>query len=586
MNFLKTFLAALLAVVVANVVTFVLGVLLIVGIVAAVSTGLETKTTTHGSVLRIDLVQGVTDQPAEQPLGRRMRLNSSNSMWEVLSALEHAATDPAIETVLIDVTGGGVTTANVEELRAALLRFKESGKRVVAWSESYSQLEYYLASAADEVCLHPEGSVEWKGVASQVLFYKGLLDKLGVGVEVVRHGSFKSAVEPYVMDKMSPANREQMERLVGSIWETVCREVGESRGVAAEKLDQYASELSVTLPEDAVELGLVDRFAYEDEIETDQERVELSDYIDMLQPISKSKNRIAVLYMDGTIVSGDSESGVVGSGTAAKLLDELRKDDAVKGVVVRVNSPGGSALASDVIWRAMSQLRAEKPVVVSMGGVAASGGYYVSAPADVILCDKMTLTGSIGVFGVIPEVGGALRNKLGVTHDTARSNPHADLLTPMRGMDDAERTHVTRGVERVYTTFIGHVAQGRNMSTAAVDSLGGGRVWTGVDAVSNGLADGIGGLHDAILLCADRAGAADDFNVVEKLPAEEGIFAIVRSMRGRRIFSHVFGVLFGTVSDVPAAVIPPTVEERLETTAAQLVEGGVQARMPFEVEIL
>lgn len=586
MNFLKTFLAALLAVVVANIITFVLCVMLVVGLVAVAMSGITgelAKTEGHGSVLRIDLAQGITDQPAEQLLGRQWRTDPSNSLWEVLTAIEHAESDPAVHTLLIDVTGGSVSLANVEEIRAAIERFKErSGKRVVAWGEHYSQTEYYLASVADEVVLHPEGAVEWKGVASQVFFYKGLLDKLGVGVEAVRHGRFKSAVEPYLMSEMSPESRLQMERLVGSVWQTMVDEVANARELDADDLALYARELRVALPEDAVELELVDKLAYEDEVLPDEERVELTDYIDMLQATSRAKDRIAVLYADGAISGGHSEQGAVGSATMAEMVRQLRENDNVKGVVLRVNSPGGSALAADVMWRELSLLREKKPVIVSMGGVAASGGYYISAPADAILCDRMTITGSIGVFGLVPNVGGALRDKLGVTVETVRSEPHADMGSLMRPMNDTERTHASRGVERVYTTFVDHVAAGRNMSPAAVDSIGGGRVWIGADAVANGLADGIGGLSDAILLCADRAGmTGGGFRVVEKLPEGEGLAAVIRSMRGRRLVSTILG---GVLSNV-TPVISPSIENTLEATTRQLLRDDLQARMPFEVEI-
>jgi protease-4 len=551
MKFLKVFFAALLAVLTANVLTLLVVVMLVVGAAVAV-TGYRAAET--GSVLRIDFSQGVTDRPDHAVLTRGMEINGSNSLLEVLGAIDHAATDGNIASIYINTSGGGISLAGLEEVRAALVRFREvSGKPVVAWADTWGQGAYYLASVADSVYVHPEGGVEWRGLASRVVFFKGLLDKLGIGVEVLRHGDFKSAVEPFVTDRMSAANRVQMEALVGSVWASVREDVGASRGIDPAELSRWAAELAVGGADDAVRLGLVDSVKYEDEVVRRDDIVELADYIASLKVRPSGAQKIAVVYVDGDIVDGD--------GDVCRRLAEARDDDKVAGVVVRVNSPGGSALASDLIWREMELLRATKPVVVSMGAVAASGGYYVACPADLILTDRMTITGSIGVFGLLPNVGGALKDKLGVTTDVALSEPYADMGSPMRAMDAAEREYLSRGIERAYRTFVGHVAAGRNISVARADSLAGGRVWSGADAVAVGLADGIGGLHDAIALCAGRAGAADNYRVVELVDEMGALNSLLRSLGSARI-------------EVPYAEI-----------VEKLQHSTVQARLPYEVMI-
>ena len=553
MNFLKTFFAALLAIVAANILLIIAILVVAAGVTMALT---ECHTVMGGgSILRIDFSQGITDRPDHAVFSRQLELNESNSLLEVLGAIEHAAADNKIESVYINMTGGGISLAGLEEVRTALSRFKEvSGKPVVAWADSYAQGAYYLASVADEVYVHPEGSVAWHGLASQVFFYKGLFDKLGIGVEVLRHGKFKSAVEPFVTDRMSAESRMQMEALVESVWASMREEIGRSRGIDPRDLSQWAAELAVGNAEDAVRLGLIDEVRYEDSVVEDRDDVvELSEYIASLKMRRSKASRIAVVYVDGDIVDGE--------GDVCERLAEVRKDDDVKGVVVRVNSPGGSALAADLIWREMTLLQGKKPVVVSMGGVAASGGYYVACSADMILVDRMTITGSIGGFGLLPNIGGALKDKLGITTDVVVSEPHADMGSVVRKMDGTEREYMARGIERVYRTFVGHVATGRNMTFERVDSLGGGRVWSGVDAVTVGLADGVGGLHDAIVICADRAGVADNYRVVEAVEDMDAFSSLIRSLGGVRVgrpYDEIVGML---------------------------KHNTVQARLPYEIEV-
>lgn len=549
MNFFKTFLASLLAFVVANFVWFFLIIIFFAGIAALA--GSSTTVVEPRSVLHINLDESIVDQPVSDPLAgfdpMSMNVQKSVSNMQVMNAIEAASQDENIEGIYINLTGAGtVSAALLEEVRTYVEKFKEEGKWVIAYGETYSQGGYYLASAADSVFLNPAGEMEWKGLAMQVMFYKGALDKLGVEPQVFRHGTFKSAVEPYILNRMSPENRTQMETIANSIWGTLVEDIAASRSLSIDSLNIYANELSAMMAEDALEKRMVDGLLYEDEVEDilreklaldadeDIPMVTLGEYI-TANPFTPtySDNKIEVIYAEGQIVQGASESGILGSSTLAEQLAEARLDEDVKAVVLRVNSPGGSALASEVIWREMELLRQQKPVVVSMGDYAASGGYYISAPADVIIANRNTLTGSIGVFGLTFNAEKALSNKLGVTVDVAKTNPSSDMMTPFRGVTSGERAYIMRSIEQVYTTFVNHVADGRNMTFDSVDAIGQGRVWTGSDGNRIGLVDTTGGLMSAIFTAAEKAECLDDYMVREAVVEPTGIAAILNSLEMR-----------------------------------------------------
>ena len=646
MNFGKTFLAALLAIIVANIIVGIFTVMIFAGVMAGFESG--PVAVRPNSVLRIDFTNGVTDEPNTSPFSSvglgGIALNHSNSLLQVLGAIENASYDGNIKGIYINVTGGSISMANVEEVRAALQKFREdSGKFVVAYSEVYFQLGYYLASVADKVFVHPEGGVSWQGLASQVMFYKGTLEKLGVEVEILRHGTFKSAVEPFMLDRMSPENRMQLNTVLGSVWNMILGDISASRSIAPEMLSAYADNLSLNDSQAALQYGFVDGVLYEDQVndllarlsaagastvdyelrqvmqveseatslaaagpapavepEWEEEPaedvtrveepdsaghdiypagdpiiIELSDYITAagMNIGNLRSDRIAVVYIDGDIIDGVSQAESVGGATIAEKLARTRTDNRVKGVVVRVNSPGGSALASDVMWREMELLRREKPVVVSMGGYAASGGYYVSCPADLILADRSTLTGSIGVFGLVPNAGKALKDIVGITTDVAKTNEHADMGSLFRPLDNMERDYLQRSVEQVYGTFIGHVAAGRNLTVERVDEIGGGRVWSGANALEIGLVDGIGGLAEAIELCADRAGIAGSYRIKEMVDEPDALSLLFRSFsasaRQDKALWNELGETFVQYKKLLDILGQP----------------GVQARMPYEIEI-
>ena len=548
MNFIKTFLASLLAFIVANIAIIFLFFAFVAGFAALA--GMSSKAIVEPrSVLKIDLAESIVDQPVVDPMQSfnpmAMNIEKSVSNMQVMRAIEAAAQDENIEGIYINITGTGTASAAMlEEVRSYIETFKNEGKFVLAYGENYTQGGYYLASVADSIFLNPAGEMEWRGLAAQVMFYKGLLDKLGVEPQVFRHGTFKSAIEPYILNKMSPANRTQMETYINSIWGTIVEGIADSRNLSIDSLNIYANELSAMMAEDALEKRMIDALMYEDEVEdvmreklaldADEEIsfVTLGEYI-AANPYTPtySDNKIEVIYAEGQIVQGPSAKGTLGSATLAEQLAEARMDEEVKAVVLRVNSPGGSALASEVMWREMELLRQQKPVIVSMGDYAASGGYYISAPADAIVADATTLTGSIGVFGMMLNAEKALQNKLGVTIDVAKSNPSADMSTMFRGVTSSEREFIMKGIEQVYTTFVNHVADGRNMTFDSVDAIGQGRVWTGADGKRIGLVDQIGGLHEAIAIAADKAECIDDFMVREALPEQTPFAALLSSLQ-------------------------------------------------------
>ena len=545
MNFVKTFLAGLLAVVVGTFLVFFLWIFILLGIAGS----MDKSVAVHSeSILKIDFSEVLTDAPSSDPLAGidLMTLQTTRQLplLKALRAIEAAAADSRIKGIYLRMNGeGGVTgSALLEELREALLEFKQSGKFVVAYNETYSQGQYYLASVADKIYLQPEGGMDWSGMASNVMFYKGLLDKLDLRAEVFRPTAckYKSAVEPFILNKMSPANREQMQALVNSMWGTISGAVCESRGIDSVQMRRITDNLQVTLPEEALQYGFVDSLVYEDQMEEvfaelgvsdDYAFITLGDYASQVGADLKniSADQVAIIYADGQIVDGEGYGKEIYGNTLAAKIAGVRDDEKVKAVVLRVNSPGGSALASDVIWREIELLKAEKPVVVSMGSYAASGGYYISCPADVIVADKLTLTGSIGVFGMILDTREALKNKLGITIDGVQSNASSSFLAT-EPLTPIQRSMIMRGVDKVYTTFTNDVAEGRNLPIEKVLDIAGGRVWSGADALGIGLIDTYGGLKTAIALAVDKADLGDNYRVTEVTETPTGFAAFIASL--------------------------------------------------------
>ena len=530
MNFLKTFFASCLGSLLALFLFFIIGIFLVAGIIgAAMSGGDESLTTiSDNSVLRLELNVPITELEVEDPFeGLPLPGIESGSIGliQLKQAIDHAASDPKIKGIYLDVSFfmGGYATAR--EIRESLEEFKATGKWVIAYSEMMSESSYYIASAADKVFLNPEGDLEFNGLSVEIGFFKQLFDKLEIKPEVFRVGDFKSAVEPFLLDKMSDENRLQLNALLGSMYGTLLSDIAASRQREAADLRAIADKALVTSARQAREHGLVDSLMYYDQVEDYlRDKLGLAEdkkitfarygkYRKSFATASKSKNEIAVIVADGDILPGEAQPGVVGSETFAKQLRKARKNDNVKAIVLRINSPGGSSLASDVMWREIVLASEEKPVIASMGDYAASGGYYLAMACDTIVTQPNTITGSIGVFSILYDASDFLKNKLGITFDEVRTGQTGDLITFTRPLNAQERNIWQNRTNEIYETFTTKAAQGRGMAVEDIKDIASGRVWSGKQALVNGLADVEGGLADALTLAAGQAGLGNDYKV-------------------------------------------------------------------------
>ncbi len=540
----------MLAVVVGVIIVHILyGVIFLLICLSAAGSSSSDVTVKDNSVLKISLTADMPDKVTDGMGFDFMSMTTVKQIGlnDALKSIEKAKTDDRIKGIYLDMDGASAGTATIEELRNKLIEFKESGKFIISYATAYSQFGYYLASVADEVYVNPQGGMSWQGMCSQIMFYKNVLEKLGVEMQVFRHGQFKSAVEPYICDKMSPANRKQYSVLLNSIWGKVCRGISEARGISVEDLNMYADSLSLRKAEDAVTLKFADAVKYYDEVIDELKAksgfdgkdkdmfIDLEKYAKASVPNvkeNKSKNEVAVLFAEGEIVDGNGGKGQMGGDKIAEELRKIRENDDVKAVVLRVNSPGGSGLASEVMWREIQKVKqAGKPVVVSMGNLAASGGYYISCSADYIYAQPTTLTGSIGVFGMFPNLQGLVTDKIGLTIDTVCTNAHADFGSTMRPVTEMEYNYVQQSIEDFYDTFLTRVFDGRKgkgaeghvlSEKALVDSIGQGRVWAGADAIEIGLVDELGSLNDAVKKAVELANIPD-YKIVE-YPAKKEWF--------------------------------------------------------------
>lgn len=540
----------MLAVVVGVIIVHILyGVIFLLICLSAAGSSSSDVTVKDNSVLKISLTADMPDKVTDGMSFDYMSMTPIKQIGlnDALKSIEKAKTDDRIKGIYLDMDGASAGTATIEELRNKLIEFKESGKFIISYATAYSQFGYYLASVADEVYVNPQGGMSWQGMCSQIMFYKNVLEKLGVEMQVFRHGQFKSAVEPYICDKMSPANRKQYSVLLNSIWGKVCRGISEARGISVEDLNMYADSLSLRKAQDAVTLKFADAVKYYDEVIDELKAksgfdgkdkdmfIDLEKYAKASVPNvkeNKSKNEVAVLFAEGEIVDGNGGKGQMGGDKIAEELRKIRENDDVKAVVLRVNSPGGSGLASEVMWREIQKVKqAGKPVVVSMGNLAASGGYYISCSADYIYAQPTTLTGSIGVFGMFPNLQGLVTDKIGLTIDTVCTNAHADFGSTMRPVTEMEYNYVQQSIEDFYDTFLTRVFDGRKgkgaeghvlSEKALVDSIGQGRVWAGADAIEIGLVDELGSLNDAVKKAVELANIPD-YKIVE-YPAKKEWF--------------------------------------------------------------
>jgi protease-4 len=569
---------------------FLLTFVLLLGIAASASRE-RTVTLTSDSVLELKLDKPIKERGTENPFAGVPlpigQFSEKLGLDDILAAIRKAKTDDKIKGIYLNVDVLSAGMATVEEIRKALLDFKESGKFVVSYSEVSSEKAYYLNSVADRIYLNPSGLMEFNGLSSEIMFFKGTFDKLGIKPYVFKVGEFKSAVEPFIREDMSEPNREQVGSFLNSLNDYALRNIAESRGKSYQQLKNLSDSLRVTSADDALRYGLVTHLGYYDEVldyfrtelgEEDKTKkpnvVSLSKYkkVKASEEESTSRNKIALIYASGDIVSGEGEDTSIGGTTYAEAIRKARLDKNVKAVVLRINSPGGSALASDVIWREVELTKAVKPVIASMSDLAASGGYYIAMACDTIVAHPNTITGSIGVFGMLFNTEPFLRDKLGITIDRVKTGRYSDLPTITRPLTDFEQRVLQQETERIYEDFTRKAAQGRRITQDELKKYASGRVWSGLEAKERGLVDVLGTLEDAIQIAAAKAKLGDDYRV-RKMPEQktfmEELMAGFQDEAQMQKVKQELGPLF------------PFFQTYKKLESMQ----GVQARLPFEITI-
>ena len=589
MTFLRELLAAILGVIIASVIML----LVFMAIVSATASafGEDKKITVeNNSVLELKLEDEIKDyvpkssDPFEELFGL---YDGKIQLQNILNAIENAKTDDNIKGISINSLYINSGIAQTQAIRDKLREFKESGKFVMAYANMYSQKNYYLSSVADSVFVNPVGDVDFRGLASEVLYFKDFEDKTGVKMEVIRHGKYKSAVEPFLTNKMSDANREQITSFLNSIWGDIVDDISISREKTHEELNIIADSLYARNPKLALENNMIDGILFKDEydnklkaltntkIDENLNLVTLDDYIATGKGRLKStaSDKIAIVYAQGDIMYGDGSEEYIGQGKIIESLKKIRKDNSIKAIVLRVNSPGGSALVSDLILRELELTKKEKPLVVSMGNYAASGGYYISCNADKIVAEPTTITGSIGVFGMIPNFS-KLADNIGINAEQVGTNAQSLGYSPFEPMTKSFYNVTREGVEKTYKTFVSRVANGRNLPLSKVDSIAQGRVWTGTEALKIGLVDSLGDLEDAISVAADLA-SVTDYRTVEypkyKIDFKDAFkpFSFSKTSK-EKLIKEQLGIENYTIY----------------TNLKKFSElKGIQARMPFTIEI-
>jgi protease-4 len=588
MNFLKNVLASALGTFVAFFLMLIVFVLIIM--VAAFS-GDDKVSVKDNSILHIELNQEIAERGNENG-GKfdpsTFQTQQSMGLDHFIADLAYAKTDSKIQGVFLEIGNFAASPSTVYDMRKAISDFKSSGKWIVAYSENYSQGAYYVASAANEVYMYPTGTFDWRGLSAEIMFYKQMLDKLEIEAQVIRgpNNKFKSAVEPFIYDHMSPENKEQIATFVGDMWRTICEGIAADRGVTVDFLNQAADSLTFRDVRKVKEAGLLNGLSYRDEVislmktkvgldvqaKEGFKLIAMNDYHGTAKSDVESDNKIAVVYAVGAIESGEGDDETIGSDRIAKALRDARLNEKVKAIVLRVNSPGGSALASDVIWRETQLIRdSGKPLVVSMGDYAASGGYYIACNANKIYANPTTLTGSIGVFGVVPNMQKFFNNKLGLTFDSYETNPHAGMMSVTKPFDEAEMKAMQDIIAQIYDDFTSKVATGRGKTQAEVDSIGQGRVWSGEDAKNLGLVDEMGGLNDAVKSAAQLAGLTEYemINYPKLIDPFEELISDLTGQKQASVMQEIFGdhyVIFENVKSI----------QNMK---------GPQARLPFVLEI-
>lgn len=585
---MKQFFKFVFATIVGIVILTILFFVIVIGIAIGLS-GDKNVDVAPNSVMRIAFTSDIKERTPNNPLAAFGFLgfddHKSIGLNDILANIKKAKTDEHIKGIFLDesyMLGGQATT---EEIRNALIDFKRSGKFIVAYGEIYTQSFYYLSSVADKVYMNPKGIFEFHGFSSQIMFFKGAMDKLGIEAQIIKVGTYKSAVEPFFLTKMSDANRMQVTAYLGSMYDHFLTGISTSRKIKKDSLFNIANNLLVRTPEDAVKYRLIDGLKYKDELldelkqrtgipkKQNVKSVNIADYTRAAadKDTASTNSRIAIVYASGEITGGDGDDNTIGSEKISKTLRQVRLDDKVKAVVLRVNSPGGSSLASDVIWREVMLTKKVKPIIVSMGDYAASGGYYISCAADSIYAEPNTITGSIGIFAILPNMQKFFNDKLGLTFDGVKTGKYADLGNTSRPLTPDEKLILQTMVNRGYDEFTKAVAAGRGKSQAYINSIGQGRVWTGEQAIKIGLVDKLGNINDAIRSAAAKA-KVKDYTLVA-YPEQESSFKNITRNVSVEMRTHFTKAELGDNY------------KYYEQVKAATQMSGILARMPYEVVV-
>lgn len=588
MNFIKNVFATVVGIFLFCVLSF----FILIGIGAAFGSSEDEIKINDNSVIEIDLSKIVFDYAGqykdESPLQTILAGKEKIGFIEVLNAIKNAKTDNKIKGISILNNQSLLGLAQSKELRNQLEDFKKSGKFVYAYANYFTQKEYYINSVANEVFVNPAGEVDLKGLGTEVLFFKNFQDKTGLKMEIIRHGKFKSAVEPFLAQEMSPENREQLTVLLNSIWKTIAEDIAKSRNITVAQLNTIADNLSARTPQMALEQKLVDKVAYEDEYHAflkqklkvlakdDYEKVSITDYASKnainVDDLTKD-DIVAVIYAQGEINGGEGDVDYIGEGSINRSLKEAREDKDVKAIVLRVDSPGGNALTSELIWREIELTKKVKPVVVSMGNLAASGGYYIACGANAIFAEPTTITGSIGVFGMLPNMS-EFATKMGINAEQVSTHKNSNGYSPFEPISDNYKTFALEGIETIYKTFVTRVATGRKMTFAQVDAIGQGRVWTGSDALKLGLVDKIGNLEAAIKHAA-TLGKSNSYRVENYPEYEKNFNEFLESLAGAKLYQSKEAILKEELGEENYLLI--------DNIRKMKKRKGVQAIMPFEL---
>jgi protease-4 len=584
-DFFKMMFASMLGFFITIIILFFVFIAIVLSFVSLSSN--EEVVISSKTILHIELNKPISDRSPKNPIFFDMAtMSRKTGLTDILKNINKAKTDNNISGIFLDINSIDAGISTVSEVRNALIDFRKSGKFIYSYSEDYSQAAYYLSTASDKIFLHPEGMLLFKGINAELFFLKRMLEKLDVKVQVVRHGKFKAATEPFFLDKMSPENRQQITALISNTWSQIVKGISETRNIRQELLNQLADSLKIQSPKDALKYKFIDQIAYKDEVFNELKKktnipekdkivfITIDKYNNVpeeTKSVNKNRDKIAVIYATGDIAGGDGNDNTIGSEGLSKAIRKAREDETVKAIVLRVNSPGGSALASDVIWREVELATRVKPVVASLGDVAASGGYYIVCPATKILADQTTITGSIGVFGLVPNMKGLFNDKLGITFDNAKTNLNSDYIPVTQPLSPYQSKVLQNEIEQIYSTFISHVAEGRHLKKEVVDSIGQGRVWNAMDAKKIGLVDDFGGLEKAVETAATLANIKD--------------YRIISLPEQKDLIGQIFDELMGS-SRISYLEKELGKDYKYYQYLKQVKEmKGIQARLPFFISL-